>query len=137
MSFNFRSSLLPSCDTLSSSHHVLRLVHSNQKLDIRSTSFFHFPSPNHHAKSPSRPSVGYFTYPFASLSTLMLICLYIFAKVREGDLDLVSTYSVWSLASSEDITAMTVWSLMLEIRVFYCFFLQPSGLSLCWPSIVS
>ncbi|KAB2635416.1 wall-associated receptor kinase-like 1 [Pyrus ussuriensis x Pyrus communis] len=36
--------------------------------------------------------------------------------VCEGDLDLVSTFSVRSLASSEDMTVTAMWSLLLENR---------------------
>ncbi|RXH83149.1 hypothetical protein DVH24_003647 [Malus domestica] len=94
-----------------------------------SFSFFpNFPSPNRHARSQSRPSVGYFTYPLASLSTHKIPCSVFGSGV----------YSLgWSLASSEDVTASVVWFTLLEIKVFCCLFLQPSGLSLCGPPFVS
>ncbi|TQD81101.1 hypothetical protein C1H46_033350 [Malus baccata] len=53
---------------------------------------------------------------------------------REGNLDMVSTFSVQSLASSKDVTATVMWSLLLEVRVFIVCFLQPLGPSLWRPS---
>ncbi|TQD70831.1 hypothetical protein C1H46_043636 [Malus baccata] len=39
---------------------------------------------------------------------------------RERELDLMSTFSVRSLASSENMMAAVMWSLLQEIRIFYC-----------------
>lgn len=55
-------------------------------------------------------------------SLYKVLCLYIFARVHVGDLDLVLTLSVGSLASVEDVATATVWFMLLEIRFFIvCF----------------
>lgn len=65
--------------------------------------------------------LGIFHIPLASLSTHKILCLYVFARVHEGDLDLACTLSIQSLASSKDVTATVVWFMLLEIRVFFFF----------------
>ncbi|TQD77151.1 hypothetical protein C1H46_037315 [Malus baccata] len=55
-------------------------------MDSKSTTLLHFPSPNRH------------TYAGSQLRS----------RVREVDLDLVSTFSIWSLASSEDVMVVTM-----------------------------
>ena len=62
----------------------------------------------------------------------MIFCLYIFARVSERDLDLVSTFSIQSLASSKDVTAAMMLSLLLEIKVFYCLFYAAFKPKLVW-----
>ncbi|RXH97634.1 hypothetical protein DVH24_009959 [Malus domestica] len=47
-------------------------------------------------------NMGILHNPLASLSIYKVLCLDIFAGVREGDLNSLSTFSVWSLVSSED-----------------------------------
>lgn len=63
-------------------------------------------------------SVVYFTYPLALLSTYMILRLYIFSGVCEKYLDLVSILAVQNLTSSKDVTAVAVYFILLEIRVF-------------------
>ncbi|RXI06831.1 hypothetical protein DVH24_025967 [Malus domestica] len=66
-------------------------------------------------------SVGYFTYPLTLLSTYMILRLYIFFGVCEKYLDMVLTLVVQSLVSSEDVMAVRVCFMLLEIRVFLLF----------------
>ena len=47
----------------------------------------------------------------------MIFCLYIFAEVCEGDLDLVSTFLVQSLTFFKDMTGTTIWSMSLHMHI--------------------
>ena len=94
----FPSSLFPSCDTSSPSHHVLGSTGSDQKLDIRFTSLPHFPSPNWHAGSLSRSSVGYFTIPLSlTFFPYVTLFVYILQEFMKGTWIwcLLSQFRVW------------------------------------------
>ncbi|TQE14225.1 hypothetical protein C1H46_000144 [Malus baccata] len=67
--------------------------------------------------------INWISYPLLSLTSLPPTAMPDLHRGQVlGDLNLVSIFLVWSLASFEDVTAAMMWFLLLEIWVFYCLF---------------